>query len=252
MTGIGFILPGSGPGVGPILPEPLHVLPVAGYTHRWVAERQEGNVGDTINTVVDQIGEWDLVRATAGSFGTVQIGDQSGYRTIDMIGTMSAPGRLISQSIIPLREFTLIYVGRVDNAQAAAGQTRNFLTYQNMTMSRAANNDSQLGLQSSWTLPGGGNFQNWSIGMIGWDGVANPPLQTGLMARVNHVDDTTWNSWPGNSILQARTMEIQGAVSSSGSNINSMLECIIYDRFLTVAERDSVRIALKARYPLLA
>lgn len=66
MTGIGILIPGTGPGTGPILPAPLHEYGRTDATHRYVGARL-GDLGSVVTEWRDSIGTADLATPSGGT-----------------------------------------------------------------------------------------------------------------------------------------------------------------------------------------
>lgn len=223
MTGIGIILPGTGPGTGPIVPTALPSPGVSGYSHRLSGQRLVGSDGAAISGWIDS-GSSPLVTSVIGS-GTALINRTS----------QAFPYAALTGNAVVVKSTSDAGVGTVCAvlAHPTSGTVAQFLTGLGYQVKLASSLQAIGGATySSGLLPGTG----WAFVLLAADGAG------AVTMRVNGSE--------ASGTAAVGTQPLQVGVSNT-STVNNVAEFIKWDRVLNSTERAAVYAALKAAYPVV-
>lgn len=246
MPGIGIIIPGSGPGLGPVVPAPLHGYGRTDAIHRYVGEKLTGSVGSIVNQFSDVIGSAHFA-TPSGGVSTLTVRSEGGgaFKSVAQPGTtVTAPNSQRLERPIDSTVRTVIQVFRC--ASASVGGTRNLF---------------QSGLR--WrSFVGASNGQPAVTVVAGSGGSGlftgpNAAVGTGIEIMGSAVDPATGAGrlamLGGTEATGTLTLGAAGTVdqiySSDGTALDSgILEQIEFSTVLTNAEMQVVMAALATHY----
>ena len=236
--GIGFIIPGSGPGKGPIIPAALHGYGRTDATHRYVASRIAGTAGTIGTSWEDEIGTADalnlqssLVLDTAsgiGPFVRAPQGNANGFLQLD--GTVS-----------DIRTVVLVYgspLAATSSAELFKSEDSRF------AIARAGNSTVQVSSAPRSAGNSGYVLAPNSAGASGWHFVAGTLDGSSAATATFDAASATYN--PGTGGFTG-TMIFGG---QSGTTDRALAEILFFSKALTATELAAVRTALKAKYQL--
>lgn len=244
MSGVGILIPGYGPGTGPIIPSPLHPVGVDGYSRRYVAERlTDGNFPDTGWPNLGTFGsELSILNSSVGSVSKTTDGPQ--YVTIDN-GTSGAmmigDANVISATT---RTFAMVY-------RLSARLGTDFLMFlPGVRVVCTGSGGTTIRLEAIGTGAAGQiNISSHSTGtwhlLIGVVDATSPVLQ------LNGTTSATVTNGPWSLGSASSNTRLQVTGNASSDQKLDVAELIVWDHALGSTEREVVRSALKAHYPIL-
>ena len=244
MSGVGILIPGNGPGTGPVIPSPLHSVGVEGYSRRYVAERlADGSFPDAGWQNLGTAGaSFSILSGAVGSVSKTTSGLQ--YVTIDN-GTSGA--MMIGDASVAAattRTFAMVY--RLSSRVAT-----DFLMFlPGVRIVCTGSGGVTIRMEAIGTGAAGQiNISSHSIGtwhlLIGVIDMASPVLQ------LNGTTSTTITSGPWSLGTASSFTRLQVAGNATADQKLDVAELIVWDQALGSTDRDAVRAALKAHYPVI-
>lgn len=245
MSGIGIIIPGSGPGLGPVLPPPLHGYGRTDASHRYVAAKLPGEVGSIVNLWPDEIGSADYA-VPSGAISTLTIRSEGeGRRSVAQpLTTVTAPNTQRLERAADLTVRTVIQVFRIPTA--AGSGTRNLWQSGNRwrTFVGATNGQPALTVTAG---SGGSGIIVRTVGDVG-SGIeilgasVDPSNGAGRLAMLGASEGT-------GTLTLGATGSVDQIFSGDGNALDSgLLEQIEFSSVFTNAEMQVVMAALATEY----
>jgi hypothetical protein len=235
MNGIGFIIPGNGPGATTErVPTPLPSAGEDTYTHRYSGLRLKGADGAAITDWVDSGSKYAPLSFAGGAGTVAKATDTYPYAVLN--------GRALSSFEIEAYPFTVGVVVR------KTALSQGYLKVGGINFQRAGNGAFQIGSDNAGTGGSGtpataGYASNaWTIVVATLNGpdLATQTLRAGNAAEVTSQIDPSVVTNPAPLI---------GSVTA-GQSVD-VLELIVWSKALTATQRGKVHDALKAAYPSL-
>lgn len=241
---LGIIIPGTGPGTGPIIPRALYSLGVDDYAHRWDAARIAGALGSLVTSWPDSVASpIPLANAAATVF---TLAEESGARYVHK--ATGATGALTAAGGVPTTgPYTVVALVRVDPGNLNAA-SRNFLSFNGMNLYRAANG--VFGLTGpGGSATAGSSTGAWAFVAFGVDAHGATFDDGGFVVQTNASRATALAN-----ASQVITPTTSGSIAASVSVANIDADyntLIVWNRRLSNAELDTVRAAIIANSPLI-
>lgn len=229
MTGLGIVIPTTGPGVGPIIPPPLPSPGVAGYTHRYAGARLTGADGAAITSWADSGASPTALAGGSGS-GTAVVNRTEAYPFARLTG------KQLASTVAETLPGTFVAVVR----KAVVSQAHLYVG--GVQFTRAGNGNHQMsgfGTGASGFITSTNPSADWTV-LIG-------TIQSGAVSQTfrsgtSEVSGTVTPGTPAATLLG----------SSVSGQVVDVLDVILYSGLvMTPTQRLAVYNAMKAAYPSL-
>lgn len=237
MSGLAIFVPGSGPGTGPIIPQPLHPTGVSTeYVNRYVASEFAALADATnIASVTDYGSRKQALMPTSGHTVRKQRDATAAVDYLELIAPASASAvTLAAASAAYDADICHVLVARrVDSAMRLASGGNGTATI---------NGDGTLSLARGGASGTGPAFPtSWAFVLVQFSGL-------NWTARVNGTE-TSGTLGGGNTNPSAPSLGGNGGIASTKTV--HVIERISFTATFGTTQRDAIRAAMKAKYPFL-
>lgn len=228
MSGISIVLPTTGPGLGPVVPEPLHSAGVDTYTHRYVASHVSGADGAAVTSWPDAA-TGSPVALSKDSTGTATLNTSSAaFPFVALAGTF------LTTPVTESRPGSLAIVCR------KTANSQRIIDAMGVRIMRASN----------------GTFQLAGIGTSGGSGTFASSLSSSSWVCLVATVETSAQALRANQVAASGAV-VPGAAAapaistSTGGATLDVAELIFWSGdALDLTERTAVATALMAHYGL--
>lgn len=231
MSGLGLVIPGVGPGTGPVVPATLFSPGLSGYTHRWSAARLTGADGDAVTTLADYGSNPQAVNRSSGTSSILK--KDLAFNYLRLNATQFSTGTDTPGT----NPFTLALLARSALLSASFLQTAGF------GMKRAGTGVEQI---SSQGAGGSGSLNGTDTATGGWGlWVATFVPGGSSSLRASSTVEVTGSLTPGVLLTQ-----VLGSLTAGNVDIAS---AIIWDNIAaTTPQRAAIYAAFQAAFPTAA
>jgi len=240
--GVSIMIPGTGPGTGPVLPAPLFDPGVSGFVHRYAAERLDTGTFSLWEDLAP--GQIDITPGSS-SVGALTVADDTGIRYVRVDNSASGTAQIEGQAGIAAT--TAATIAMMVRKPATTG-TDWFAFGAGVRFQRPSNGafrmegygtggQGQINAGSSFTL----NAWHLLIGVI------NTATPAAVSDGITSTSVTTPPFTQGSTYRSLAFMSVGG-----GTDVSiDIAHAIVWDRVLDTTERATVRTAFKAKFTAL-